>query len=66
MIANAIKQVVAQSDVAEQLRKVGAEPHINDATWFRSEIDELTTNWGPTARAIQAQIDGKTTGVQAK
>ena len=65
-IANAIKQVVAQSDVAEQLRKVGAEPHINDATWFRSEIDELTTNWGPTARAIQAQIDGKTTGVQAK
>jgi len=34
--------------------------------WFRSEIDELTTNWGPTARAIQAQIDGKTIGVQTK
>ena len=65
-IASATRQAMAQPDVVEALRKVGVEPNVGDAAALRSEIDELTTRWGPDARDILALAEGRTTGAPQK
>jgi len=65
-IANAARQAVVQPDVADRLRKVGVEPSAGDAAALRSEIEELTTRWGPEAKVIQAIAEGKAGGAPQK
>ena len=65
-IANAVRQVMTQTEVVEALRTAGVEPDVGDAAALRSEIKELAARWGPDAREILALVEGKTTGTPQK
>lgn len=56
-LSEAIRRIVTETDVAERIRRQGAEPWHRDPAGMRAAMEADMAKWGPVVRAVGLRVE---------